>query len=163
MTAFLIVITLLLHLMFKAINIANDNFSDLIKGFDIFNFFELRILFLVVEIMNVYVCYYFKVYFRKRLEQFQYHFSEEEKLSINKSLKQMIYFILTVNMGILCQELPIIILEALRDLKFENYNGTVSGIEIFTAFESISQFILIIIFGLYTKWSIKSLQLMSET
>ena len=161
-TTILILLTMVLHLIFKSANITTDFLGEKMKSFDIFNFFELRILFLGVEVMNVYVCYFFKAYFNKRIEKFQYHFSEEEKKSINKSLKQMILFILVVNLGILCQEIPIIILEVIRDLKFESYEENVDGIELFTAFESISQFILIIIFGVYTKWSIKSLQLMSE-
>ncbi len=75
----------------------------------------------------------------------------------------MIGFILTIDLAILCQEIPIIIIESMRDLMFEEYTGYVSGFEIVTGLESISQVILIITFGIYIKWSINSLELMADS
>jgi hypothetical protein len=69
----------------------------------------------------------------------------------------MVLFIAGLNLSILCQEVPIIVLESMRHLEFEDYLGSIDGVEAVTVFESISQFILIITFAIYTKWSIKSL------
>jgi hypothetical protein len=85
--SFLLPLTLLIHLIFKSVYIVNDSLPNKVDGLDEFNFFELRILFLIVVILNIYVVWFFKIYFDKRLEKFKDYFGEEEKLSIHKNLK----------------------------------------------------------------------------